>query len=306
MLKTPILFVIFNRYDTSLQVFNAIREMKPEKLYVSADGPRSDKLDDKEKCQKTRDIIKLIDWECELHTNFLDENLGCHRALPCAIDWFFEHNEMGIILEDDCLPSKSFFGFCETMLNLYKDDTRIMHITGDNFLDEKIIEDGSYYFSNLPFIWGWATWKRAWAHYDRNFSTFPKFKKQNQIKNIFNDPLVQLGRIYHYNKIFSKRGVAWDFAWSYSVCCQNGLCITPNKNLITNLGFGEGAVHCHNKIDRYSKMKRYEIEEITHPAFVIPNKEADLYTLRNHHKYSIPGIISKIFDKFISYIQSSK
>jgi len=297
MLKTPVLFVIFNRYDTALQVFKAIQEIKPEKLYVSADGPRKNNPEDYKKCKKTREIINLIDWECELHTNFLDENLGCHIALPHAINWFFEHNDMGIILEDDCLPSDSFFSFCETMLNHYRNDNRIMHITGNNFLDGKIKLDGSYYFSNLPLIWGWATWKRAWDYYDINFSTFPKFKKQNQIKNIFKDWLVQLGIMYNYDKIFSKRGVAWDFAWSYAVYCQNGLCITPSENLITNLGFGEGAVHCHNKNDRYSKLKRHEIEieEIKHPDFVIPQKEADLYTLRNHNKYNIVEITKKIF-----------
>jgi hypothetical protein len=119
--------------------------------------------------------------------------------------------------------------------------------------------------------------------------------KQKQIKNIFDDFIVQKARLYHFNKIFSKKAKAWDFAWSYSVYCQNGLCITPNMNMITNIGFGiEEALHCHNKKDRYANMERYEMEEIIHPSFLIPNKEADLYTFKNHSNYSIVGIIKKL------------
>ncbi len=298
MFNTPILFIIFNKCSQTLQVFNAIREIKPQKLYIAADGPRKNNSEDYEKCKKTREIINLIDWDCELHTRFPDKNHGCDESIPSAIDWFFKHNEMGIILEDDSLPSKSFFSFCEIMLNHYKNDSRIMNISGNNFLNNRIIGDGSYYFSRTPLICGFATWRRAWKLYNKTFSTLPKFIEQNQIANIFDDFIIQKARIYHFKKIYSKKGEAWDFAWSYSVYCQNGLCIVPNVNMITNIGFGlKESLHCHNANDRYANMKRYDINEIIHPAFMIPNKEADLYTLRNHSYYSITGIFKKLWKK---------
>ncbi len=298
MFKTPILLLIFNRYDTTLRVFEEIRKVKPAKLYVAADGPRPDRLEDIEKCQKTREIINLIDWDCKLHTRFLDKNLGCDKAVPEAIDWFFEDNEMGIIFEDDCLPAQSFFFFSEELLEYYKDDERVMHITGNNFLDGKIkIGEGSYYFSKQPLIWGWATWKRAWKHYDRGLSTLPKFLEQKEMKNMFDDFLIQRLREFHFSKVYNNKARAWDFTWSYSLYCQGGLCIVPKVNLVSNIGFTADALHCHNEKDRYANMPRGEITEIIHPAFVIPNKEADLYTLRNHHRYNLKGIIEIIWGK---------
>ena len=112
-LITPVLFVIFNRPDTTQKVFNAIRQAKPKQLFVAADGPREGKEGEKEKCEQVREIIEQIDWDCEVKTLFRDKNLGCKIAVSSAIDWFFENVEEGIILEDDCLPSQSFFWYCQ-------------------------------------------------------------------------------------------------------------------------------------------------------------------------------------------------
>ncbi len=162
MFQTPILFLIFNRPDTTKRVFESISRVKPTKLYIAADGARKNKVGEVLLCQETRNIIELIDWECEIKTLFRTENLGCKIAVSSAIDWFFENEEQGIILEDDCLPHPSFFGYCETLLNYYKDDLRIGHIGGDNFQKGKKRGEGSYYFSQYYFIWGWAIWKLAW------------------------------------------------------------------------------------------------------------------------------------------------
>ena len=108
----PVLFLIFNRPDTTKQVFDAIRKARPKRLYVAADAPRVEKEGEAALCQQTRAIIKQVDWDCEVQTLFREENLGCQKAISSAIDWFFEHEEMGIILEDDCLPSPSLFSFC--------------------------------------------------------------------------------------------------------------------------------------------------------------------------------------------------
>ena len=166
MFQTPILFLIFNRPDTTKLVFESIKRIKPAKLYIAADGARKHKVGEDLLCKETRSIIDLIDWECEIKTLLRTENLGCKIAVSSAIDWFFENEEQGIILEDDCLPNESFFNFCEQLLNQFKENKEIMHISGNNFQDGITRGDGSFYFSKYNHIWGWATWKRAWKLYN--------------------------------------------------------------------------------------------------------------------------------------------
>ena len=141
MYNTPILFLIFNRPDTTKVVFERIREIKPSRLYVAADAPRQGKDKEAELCRQSRSIIDSVDWPCEVKTLFREENLGCKKAISSAITWFFEQEEYGVILEDDCLPDLSFFRFCEELLIKYKDDERIGHIGGNCFLPG-IVKDG--------------------------------------------------------------------------------------------------------------------------------------------------------------------
>ena len=175
-LKTPILFLIFNRLDTTEKVFEKIREQQPKYLYIAADGPRSDVPEDQEKCRKTRAIIDRIDWDCELKTLFREENLGCRNNAVQAITWFFDNVEEGIILEDDCLPDPTFFRYCEDLLSYYRYDMRVMHIAGSNLQQGFKSDNASYYFSHIPWVWGWASWKRAWKYYDVNISSYKKVK----------------------------------------------------------------------------------------------------------------------------------
>lgn len=172
---TPILFLVFNRPDTTERVFKAIRQVKPHKLYVAADGPRPDKEGDASDVQAVRDyVMSNIDWDCHVQTLFRDTNLGCRKAVGEAITWFFEHEEAGIILEDDCFPDPSFFPFCTELLDRYRDAPRIAAITGCCFQPEGFTSDASYFFSRYPFIWGWATWSRAWKYYKQDLSEYPK------------------------------------------------------------------------------------------------------------------------------------
>ena len=273
MFNTPVLFLIFNRPDTTERVFEIIREQKPSFLYIAADGPRADKNGDAEKCRQTREIINKIDWECEVKTLFRERNLGCKLAVSSAISWFFENVEEGIILEDDCLPSNCFFNYCEILLEKYRHDTRIMHISAENPLDISF-GDSSYYFSKIPHIWGWASWRRAWQKYDVEFQNFDNFINNNLIENVFQENYVQK----YWNKIFSrvKNGKinTWDYQWTYALFVNHGLSINPNKNMVSNIGFGvEGATHtavsekCANRIT-------FEIDKIIHSEFILPNKEA--------------------------------
>lgn len=180
-MNCPVLFLIFNRPDTTRKVFAEIRRAKPARLYIAADGPRKERTTDIALCEQTRDIINEIDWPCQSYTLYRKENLGCKLAVSSAINWFFEREESGIILEDDCLPHPTFFKFCEIMLERYKDDTRVMHIGGSNFQEGMIRGDGDYYYSKWTPVWGWASWRRAWKNYDVNMVKWIEFKKNNYV-----------------------------------------------------------------------------------------------------------------------------
>ena len=281
-LITPVLFIIFNRPDTTQKkVFNAIRQAKPRQLFIAADGPRKGQENEKEKCKRARKVIEQVDWDCEAKTLFRDRNLGCKIAPSSAIDWFFENVEEGIILEDDCLPSQSFFWFCQELLEYYRYDTRVMHISGDNFQFGRKRGEGSYYFSKYAHILGWATWKRAWINYDVKIKKFKEFKKENKIKNIF---IIKQQQKYWMNILqtvyddYDDKIGAWDYQWAYTCLVNNGLCIIPNVNMVSNIGFGSDSTHMKDKSSIFSEMEAREITDIIHPNFVLADQEADLLT----------------------------
>lgn len=194
--STPVAFFIFNRPVLTEIVFEAIAKAKPKKLLVVADGPRF--AEEEEKCQKARAaVIDKINWECEVLTNFSDRNQGCKYRVSSGLDWVFSEVEEAIILEDDCLPAPSFFRFCETLLARYRDDERVMTISGDNFQLGNSRTEYSYYFSKYTHIWGWASWRRAWQHYDVDMKSWTDDKKLDIIYSVCEDPLEQnTGQIY--------------------------------------------------------------------------------------------------------------
>ncbi len=268
MFNTPILFIIFNRPDTAKKVFKKIQEIEPKQLFIAADGPRKNKPEDVELCKQTREILNGINWDCELKTLLREENVGCQKGPADAISWFFEHVEEGIILEDDCLPSDSFFSFCEELLEKYRYDTRIMHISGESKLPDYENPD-SYYFSRLAYVWGWATWKRAWQLMDLNLTDFEEFKQRNILKD-------KVRNKYHRQKWMNYFQLAkdsndiWDFLWQYTLFIQNGLAIVPSKNLILNIGFDEQATHTFKTPHYYDQMKLNTLTEnkLKHPNFI--------------------------------------
>jgi len=280
--KTPIVFLVFNRPDTTIRVFEGIRRARPAKLFVVADGPRADRPGEAEKCRVVRAIIDTVDWPCEVLKNFSDVNLGCKRRVSGGLNWVFEQVEEAIILEDDCLPHPTFFRFCKELLDKYRDDERVMHISGDNFQFERVRGDGSYYFSRYNHIWGWATWKRAWAHYDVKMKMWPKFLKQQQIANVFENRSIQRYWLKCFQAVYEGKIDTWDYQWLYAIWSQNGLTVLPNVNLISNIGFGEDATHTTGKNDKSANMKTGSMFEIVHPSFVMVNKEADLFTFKTH------------------------
>lgn len=287
----PVLFLVFNRPDTTTQVWNVLRQIRPRKLYIAADGPRPHKNNEAEKVAQVRKITQP-DWECEVTYWFQETNLGCRNHVSQAITKFFEYEECGIILEDDCLPVLSFFPFCERLLIHYKDDTRIMHISGDNFQHGVQRGNASYYFSRFNHIWGWATWRRAWKLYNVNMPDFPEFCHQNSLKNIFSNPMIRLPWYQNFYDVYSGKDT-WDFQWTYTIWKNNGLAILPQNNLITNIGFGAEATHTHIKVDSISELQRQEVdmEKLTHPTWVMPNIDADDYTFNQAFKR---GLITRL------------
>jgi hypothetical protein len=244
--KTPVLLIGFNRPDNAQRVFNEIRKIKPKQFFLAVDGPRADKLGEEERCQMTRDITIQVDWDCEIKTLFQKKNLGCGPGVFTAIDWFFTNVEQGIIFEDDCLPDPSFFQFCQELLAYYRENEKIMMISGDNFQHSKKRGSSSYYFSEYAHIWGWATWRRAWKKYNVNY--------------LLPD--------------------TYDKGWAHSMRDQKGLAIMPNVNLVSNIGFGTGATHTSGT-SQFSNLPTRPIDfPLVHPKKVERNVLADLLTYR--------------------------
>jgi len=292
----PILFITFNRPHLTMQVFAAIRKARPKQLFIAADGARKGKNEDINKCKKTREIVQKIDWPCEVKTLFQDENLGCKYNVSGAINWFFENVEMGIILEDDCLPSQSFFKFCAELLEKYKDDNRIMLISGFNKQDKWRASEEDYFFSNLGGIWGWASWKRAWNLYDLEMSLLEKSIKNNSLIHLLGKKLGKI-REEQLNKCKKENIDTWDYQWGFTRHINSGLSCVPTKNLIKNIGFGIDATHTTTK--QYSDSETYELElPLKENFFIIADKEYDaLYFPNSSLKMKIKRIIGMVFKK---------
>ena len=276
-LTAPILFIIFSRPDVTQKVFDRIKLAKPAKLYVAADGPRKGNVADKEKCAETRNLVlNNIDWDCEVITLLRDENLGCRNAVSQAISWFFDQEEMGIILEDDCLPDISFFKFCQECLLKYKDDDRFFHINGSNYqLGWQRDADYPYYFTKYNSIWGWASWRRAWKFYDVNIPNWPEIKEKRFFLDMSNSEVDALNRMQIFDSVYNKKVDTWDYQWTFTIMSQSGICITPNKNLISNIGFGEGATHTTKPNKRANLPVESVKLPLNHPKFVIVDAVSD-------------------------------
>ena len=297
--NTPILFVIFNRPETTLKVFEHIKLLKPQRLYIAADGPRRNNEQDVENCKRARAITEKIDWDCKVLTLFREENLGCGKAVSGGINWFFEHEEEGIILEDDCLPDKTFFSFCKTLLDYYRNDERVMHIGGTNFQRGNKRGNASYYFSANVHVWGWATWKRAWKKYDFDVSDVEDFTQKNKIQKYFSDPVIQNYWYTIFRNMRQHKIDTWDYQWLYSVWNNGGLAIIPQGNLISNIGFGGDATHTHSD-NEWANVPTVPITEIIHPQNIEQNLDADLYTFYSHYSPPAPpkpGIIKRMAKK---------
>lgn len=273
--KSPVLFLVFNRPDTTLRVFNEIRKARPAKLYIAADGPRENRKEDRQLCQDTISIVSNIDWECEVKTLFRTANLGCKEAISSALDWFFTDEEEGIILEDDCLPANSFFMYCDAMLETYRFDTRIRHIAGCNLQFGKKWGEASVYYANQTHVWGWASWRRVWKDYDKNLTGYAEDEVALQLANIFSDPFVVETWTSIFKEVKAGKIDTWDYQLAFINYFNHSLSVNPNVNLISNIGFRADATHTLNSDNPYANIPLQEISEISYPKYILPQKKAD-------------------------------
>ena len=284
-ISTPVALLIFNRSELTEKVFRAIAEAKPAKLLVVADGPRFP--EEEKMCAAARAVVEKIDWDCTLLTNFSDTNLGCKRRISSGLDWIFSEVEEAIILEDDCLPNQSFFKFCELMLARYRDDERIMMISGDNFLLQSPEVAESYFFSRYFAIWGWATWRRAWKMYDLEMKDWKDVRIINALSAYYPQYYMQTYVTSIFDKAANNEVDTWDIQWLYSCLVNNGLAVMPKVNLVSNIGI----TGVHSAIQSPNQMLPsffLDCENIVHPRLVVANSTYDNEFLEKNFKPKEP------------------
>lgn len=286
-LQTPVVFLIFNRPETTERVFARIAEARPPKLLVVADGPRNP--EEAGRCEQARRVLDKVDWDCEVLTRFSEKNLGCRVNVGGGLEWAFSQVEEAIILEDDCLPDPSFFSFCEALLERYREDQRVMLITGTNPLPDLSGNGASYHFSKYGSIWGWASWRRAWRHFDDRMTGWPEFRDRGLMAGVFEDPEERAFWVGAFEKMFTRPLPSWAFQWFFARISQSGFSVVPNVNLVSNIGFGEQATNTKEK-NALSELGISSIAELTHPPVVVPFREVDaaLYRTAFAPKKSAP------------------
>jgi len=288
-MSPPVCLIIFRRPEHTRRVSEAIAKARPSKLLVFADGPRPDHPEDWAACAAARDMIDRIDWDCEVLKNYSDVNLGCGSGPVSAIDWAFSHVEESIILEDDCLPDPSFFRFSDELLDKYRDDERVMHINGCTYRRGNLRIPESYYFCQDIGCWGWATWRRAWLHFDIAVKAWRLLRKTNFLHDVIDSDFFADHYGHALEAAFTSGGDVnyWDYQWAFACWVNNGLGIYPRLNLVTNLGCGPDATHTVDPDSPVAHLSTRSMRfPLIHPEIVFPNREIDRQGWSNH----IPGI----------------
>jgi hypothetical protein len=282
-LKTPVALIIFKRPETTAKVLEMIRRARPSQLFVIADGARPERPGEAEKCAEAQAIIDQVDWDCQVLKNYSPVNLGCGRRLPTGLDWVFSQVEEAIILEDDCVPHPTFFQFCEELLQRYRHDARITSISGQNVQFGELDQRHSYYFSRYNHCWGWATWRRAWQHFDFNLAAWPDIHQHNVLYDILEDADAVRYWSQKFQEIYDGQvTTVWDFQWTLACWLQNGLGVLPRANLVSNIGVGVDSTHfTQSRTDPHVNLPTYPMKfPLEHPSFVVRNATYDDLTHR--------------------------
>lgn len=279
-MSTPVALFVFNRPETTARVIEAIRAAAPPLLLVVADGPRLGVPSDERACSEVRALIDRTDWPCPVRTNYADANLGCRVRVASGIDWVFDEVPEAIMLEDDTLPDPTFFRFAGELLDRYREDDRVISVSGNNFQRGRQRGSGSYYFSRYPHIWGWASWRRAWSLYDRDLARWPALRAEGWLANVLRDRV----EIEYWTDVFDRvvRGEfdAWSYAWLFTCWVEGMVAALPNRNLVSNIGFGSGATNTTGR-SPFAQLPTEPMEfPLVHPEHRTADSDADAQTGR--------------------------
>ena len=279
-MKTPVAFLIFNRPETTARVFEEIARARPPKLLVVADGPRADRPGEADLCRAARSVVERVSWPCEVLTNFSETNMGCRARVSSGITWVFEQVEEAVIVEDDCLPHPSFFPFCEELLERYREDERVMAVSGDNFQQGQRRSPYSYYFSRYVHIWGWASWRRAWKFYDVEVKAWEALRETGWLLDLMggSEPIARYWQVV-FDAVAAGRVNTWDYQWLFACWSQHGLSVVPETNLVTNIGFGADSTHTAAHDRTMAELPAGEMRfPLAHPPYMARHAEADAFT----------------------------
>ena len=283
-LQAPVVIVVFNRPDLLKALLGQIKLARPKKVYVLADAPRVNNPADAFLCSEVRKIIDHFDLGCDVIKCYRTENLGCKKNIETGLNWFFEQEESGIILEDDCLPNLDFFRFCDQMLKEYKDDSKIFSITGDNFQNNQPRGSGEYYVSKYMHCWGWATWRRAWKSYDGDISFWPSWKNSPEWNALNPNPGESKYWIKIFDAVHNKEINSWAYPWLATSWYFGGNTITPNVNLVKNVGFGANATNTQFNNGLEGLQTHLLPKVISSPDSLEPDLAADRYAFYSAFK----------------------
>lgn len=291
------LFIVFNRPAATAEAFEAIRRARPPRLYVAADGPR-DRPGEAQACAEVRALSTDADWDCTVSTLFRDDNWGCRKGVQGALDWFFDHEEIGIILEDDCVPDPSFFPFMAELLEAYRDDRGVMMVSGDYFAGRGYDDSDSYYFTRYTHIWGWATWRRAWLLNDAALDSWPAARRSDWLLEVGNGDAAFAD---YWRSVFDRMHAGeidtWDYSWLFSMWQANALAAQSTRNLVTNIGFGDEATHTVNEDAWQARLATTAMKfPLRHPARVARDVARDRWTEFNLFGSHKPSLGRKLAD----------
>jgi hypothetical protein len=279
-LTTPVVFIVFNRPDCTMMSLAAIRAVRPQWLYVVADGPREDRAGEVALCAAVRAVVdRGIDWPCEVLRDYAPAHLGCARRVSSGLDGVFACEKTAIILEDDCVPEPTFFRYAEELLDYYQTDPRVFVVSGTNQQFRDFTCPHSYFFSRYNHCWGWATWARAWRHFDFTMKTWPDFVQSGELASFFRDPNLTARWRDILDPVARGEVDSWAYRWVFA-CWRNGaLSALPRRALVKNIGFDKRATH--------TRRVRRELRELVtepmrfplvHPPRIERNAEADRHT----------------------------
>lgn len=277
----PVLVLAFNRPDTTQRVLESLRAARPREVFFAVDGARAQRDAERERVFEVRRLTGTIDWECRIHTLFREENLGCKLAVSHAITWFFSEVESGVVIEDDCIADPSFFRFAAELLDRYRDDERVIVVSGDNFQLGRRRTADSYYFSRYVHVWGWASWRRAWRLYDHAMASWPQLRKSGWLTEFLNDKAASDYWTRIFDETHADQNTSWAYRWVYAAWANDRLSAVPSVNLVSNIGFGGNATHNLNRWNRFASLAAEAMRfPLVHPAEVVRQQEADDFTQR--------------------------